>query len=75
MFWKLFSSERRVQEALDQSVGYDISPNVIKAEPVRAERHPDPVMPGFWKDYAFLMPANTSDAPPRFEDNRGRKKA
>jgi hypothetical protein len=30
MFWKLFGSERRVQEALEQSVGYDISPNVLR---------------------------------------------
>lgn len=29
MLWKLFGSERAVQEALEQSVGYDISPNVI----------------------------------------------
>jgi hypothetical protein len=75
MFWNLFSSERRVQEALDQSVGYDISPNVIKPEPVRAARHPDPVTPGFWSDYAFTMPANTQDTAPRIEDMRERKKA
>lgn len=30
MFWKLFGSERRVQEALEQSVGYDISPNILR---------------------------------------------
>jgi hypothetical protein len=31
MFWKLFGSDRRVEEALEQSVGYDISPNEISA--------------------------------------------
>lgn len=30
MIWKLFGSEQRVQEALDQSVGYDISPKFVQ---------------------------------------------
>jgi hypothetical protein len=30
MLWKLFGSEQKVQEALEQSIGYDISPAVIK---------------------------------------------
>lgn len=29
MFWKLFGSERKVQEALEQSIGYDISPKTL----------------------------------------------
>ena len=29
MLWKLFGSERRVEEALAQSIGYDISPNIV----------------------------------------------
>jgi len=32
MIWKLFSSERKVQEALEKSTGYDISPNQVPAE-------------------------------------------
>lgn len=29
MLWKLFGSKRKVEEALAQSVGYDISPNKV----------------------------------------------
>lgn len=30
MIWKLFGSEEKVQQALEQSIGYDISPKVIQ---------------------------------------------
>lgn len=30
-FWKWFSSERRIRDAMERSVGYDLSPVVIHA--------------------------------------------
>jgi hypothetical protein len=70
MFWKLFSSEERVQQALDQSVGYDISPNILRApEPVQQE------MLDLWKDFAFFMPANSQDSRSTEGVLRARKKA
>ena len=37
MLWKLFGSELRVQEALEKSTGYDISPNVIVQVPANSD--------------------------------------
>src|SRR5579863_5735474 len=37
MFWKLLGSERRVQEALDQSTGYDISPDFVARMPANSD--------------------------------------
>lgn len=70
MLWKLFGSEQRVQEALEQSIGYDISPNII---PRLAHANSDaPVM---WNDI-FVMPANMQAAPSRrFDETRERKQA
>lgn len=69
MLWKLFGSEQRVQEALDQSIGYDISPNVIpRLPPARSDA------PTLWND-VFIMPANTQAQPRRFDDTRERRKA
>ena len=70
MFWKLFSSEERVQKALDQSVGYGISPNILRSpEPIQQE------MLDLWKDFGRLIPANAQDD--RRDDAvlRARKKA
>lgn len=72
MFWKLFSSEERVQKALDESVGYDISPNILRAqkpEPIQQE------MLDLWKDFAFFMPANAQERRPADGALRARKKA
>ena len=33
MIWKLFGSKNNVETALAQSVGYDISPNIIAHTP------------------------------------------
>lgn len=70
MLWKLFGSERRVQEALEQSIGYDISPNII---PQLAPANSD--APMLWND-VFVTPANMQ-APPsrRFDETRERRKA
>lgn len=38
MLWKLFGSEQAVQDAINQSVGYDISPKTI---PVQAPANTD----------------------------------
>jgi hypothetical protein len=74
MFWKLFGSEERVQQAIEQSVGYDISPNIL--------HQPEVVQPAvvvsegtldLWKDYAFVMPANADNVP--YNGPRERKKA
>jgi hypothetical protein len=74
MFWNLFSSERRVQEALDQSVGYDISPNIL-IHPSAKSRSGQIIQADLWKDYA-VMPANSQASPPqRFEEPWERKKA
>jgi hypothetical protein len=70
MLWKLFGSEERVQKALDQSVGYDISPNILRApEPLQQE------MLDLWKDFAVLLPANTQDSRHAGDAPRARKKA
>jgi hypothetical protein len=69
MLWKLFGSEQRVQQALDQSIGYDISPNII---PQLAPANSD--APTLWND-VFIMPANTQAAPRRPNETRERRKA
>ena len=46
MLWKLFGSELRVQEALEKSTGYDISPNVIVQISVNSDT-PDGAMTDF----------------------------
>jgi hypothetical protein len=64
MLWKLFGSEQRVQQALDQSIGYDISPNVIpRLPPANSDA------PTLWNDL-FVMPANTQAAPPRQKERK-----
>ena len=69
MLWKLFGSDQRVQEALEQSIGYDISPNIIpRLPPANSDA---PVM---WNDI-FVMPANTQAAPKHFDATRERKQA
>lgn len=73
MFWKLFGSEERVQQALEQSVGYDISPNILHQPEVV---NPATVNAGtldLWRDYAIAMPANTDNQP--VNGPRERKKA
>ena len=37
MLWKFFGSELRVQEALEKSIGFNISPNVIINLPVNSD--------------------------------------
>jgi hypothetical protein len=74
MFWKFFSSKQRVEEALDQSVGYDISPNNLTdapdAAPVAVNAKLD-----LWRDYAYVMPANTEETRKPSEELRARRKA
>lgn len=40
MFWKIFGSERKVQEAVEKSVDYDISPKTIQL-PANTDTAPD----------------------------------
>jgi hypothetical protein len=42
MFWKIFGSERKVQEAVEKSVDYDISPKTIQM-PANTDTAPDAV--------------------------------
>lgn len=72
MLWKLFGSERRVQEALEQSVGYDISPNILRAAPANNDR-PAAEQPALdlWRDYAIVVPEPAQE----MNAKRARKKA
>lgn len=75
MFWKFFRSDARVQEALEQSVGYDISPNVLKDGPQAAPAEADQGPLRLWTDYSFIMPANAEKAPAAAKDElRAHKK-
>ena len=71
MLWKIFGSERRVQEALDQSIGYDISPNILIGTPANNDRpaSAQPVL-DLWREYAVTL-ADTSPV----DNRRSRKKA
>ena len=37
MIWKIFGSDLRVEEALEKSTGYNISPNVILPIPANSD--------------------------------------
>jgi hypothetical protein len=76
MLWKLFGSEQRVQQALEQSTGYDISPNILTDEPAAKDATPtEPLR--LWHDfYANIGPANTdNDIPDAARPRSDRKKA
>lgn len=57
MFWNWFLSDRKVTEALSQSTGYDMSPNVIQAPAntdveEKADENGKPKLT-LWTDYTY----------------------
>ena len=69
MLWRLFSSDKRVAKALEQSTGVDISPNVLAiSEAANNDEKPAKPLPQLWledwseKDEARLRRFETEDS-------------
>ena len=61
MIWKLFGSEQKVQEALDQSIGYDISPTVIQMA-ANSDVEPKVDKPSAKPEFYFIAPWDEKQA-------------
>jgi hypothetical protein len=70
-FWELFGSDEKVEEAIERSVGYDLSPDApqpeaVVAEVVYAAPVAQPAVANALNlDYAFVFPANSQDGMPQ----------
>ncbi|MEZ0262545.1 MAG: hypothetical protein ACAH80_16190 [Alphaproteobacteria bacterium] len=73
-FWELFRSDETIEEAIEHSVGYDLSPDA--AQPVTAVAANEDVVYAAQAaqpaaanalnlDYAFVFPANSQDGMPQ----------
>jgi hypothetical protein len=70
-FWELFRSDETVEEAIEHSVGYDLSPDTMQPVPVAAEvvyatQRTQPISAQSLNlDYTFVFPANSQDGMPK----------
>lgn len=68
-FWELFRSDETVEEAIEHSVGYNLSPDTVLVasnEDAPAVIYAQPVSANTLNlDYTFVFPANSQDGMPQ----------
>lgn len=72
MLWKLLGSEQKVEAALRQSKGYDISPAVVQM-PANMNDQDGEKKLSLWTDYAYV-PGPADDADETVFWNEARRK-
>lgn len=67
-FWEMFRSDESVEEAIEHSVSYNLSPDTLQPEAVVAQQvvYTQPVSANTLNlDYTFVFPANSQDGMPQ----------